>query len=136
MKLLHNVFAVTILAACMLTACAMLAPLLKGDGVYSGVKSVEADLIERIDGYVRERLPNYWYLNVALVRNGEIVLTRSNGENRLEHTELYASVAKPLTATITLQLYEEGTIKSLDDPIGEYCITRTEIRMRFLIPRH
>lgn len=121
MKLLGNVFASTILVTCMLTSCAMLVPLLKGDGVYTGVKTVGEDLIERIDGYILERLPNYWYINVALVRNGEIVLTRSYGENRLEHTELYASVAKPLTATITLQLYEEGTIKSLDDPIGEYC---------------
>ena len=112
---------IIILALCSSASCTVLAPAFKGEGAYTGIADLDADSIERIDRYVLERLPNYWYINVGLVRNGKIVLTKSYGEDRLEQEELYASVAKPLTALIALRFYQDGIIRSLDDPIGEYC---------------
>ena len=77
-------------------------------------------LHERIDERVEKTLPNYAYINLALVENEEIILTKSYDRNRLEKTVVYASVSKPVTATILIRLLFEGAISSLDDDIAGY----------------
>jgi CubicO group peptidase (beta-lactamase class C family) len=86
----------------------------------AGISKLDGLLQEKIDTKVHAILPKYCYLNVAVVRNNEIVLTKSYGHDRLDKTDVYASVSKPVTAMIVLQLLQEGKILSLDDDIGVY----------------
>jgi CubicO group peptidase (beta-lactamase class C family) len=86
----------------------------------TGISKIDKVLLEKIDAKVHVVLPNYNYLNLAVVRNNEIVLTKSYGHDRLDKTDVYASVSKPVTAMIVLQLLKEGKILSLDDDIGIY----------------
>ena len=86
----------------------------------TGVHLLGAGELQQIDRRIRETLVNYNYINLALVRDGQIVLTKSYGRDRLRKTDVYASVSKPVTATILLQLLPEGRINSLDDDIAEY----------------
>lgn len=90
----------------------------KGDHI--GLNTISGDKLARVDDVVSEYRPNYEYINIALVENGEIVLTKSYGRNRLEKNDVYASVSKPVTAMILLQLYEGGLIDSFDEDIGNY----------------
>lgn len=87
---------------------------------WTGIDRLDAGLSQQIDRRVNETLPNYRYVNVAIVRAGEIDLTRTYGKNRLSKRDVYASVSKPVTAMILMQLVEEGKIASLDDEIGRY----------------
>ena len=45
-------------------------------------------------------------------------LTKRYGRDRLDRTDVYASVSKPVTSMIVLQLRQQGKIRSLDDDIG------------------
>jgi CubicO group peptidase (beta-lactamase class C family) len=85
-----------------------------------GISKLDGEVLEQIDKRIEATLVNYNYINIAIVRNGHIVLTKSYGRDRLDRTEVYASVSKPVTATILLQLLQEGHISSLDDNIGLY----------------
>lgn len=87
---------------------------------YTGVDRLGPGESERVDQAVSQFLPAYKYINIALVRNGEIVLTRTYNHNRLKRNDVYASVSKPVTATIVMQLLAEGRITSLDDPVADY----------------
>lgn len=88
--------------------------------VYAGENRIQPDLLRQVDALVEAYLAFYAYINVGLIRDGAVVLTRSYGRNRLDSREVYASVAKPVTAVIALSLLEEGLIRSLDDPIAQY----------------
>jgi len=89
-------------------------------GDFTGIDLVDPQLMESVDRDVRRYLIHYNYINIALVYNGEIILTKSYGHDRIARNDVYASVSKPVTSTIVVQLWEEGRIKSLDDPIGNY----------------
>jgi CubicO group peptidase (beta-lactamase class C family) len=86
----------------------------------TGINKLDTAPLEKIDTKIYAILPNYKYLNIAVVHNNEIVLTKSYGHDRLNKTDVYASVSKPVTAMIVLQLLQEGKILSLDDDIGIY----------------
>jgi hypothetical protein len=62
-------------------------------GDYIGINKLEPAVLKQIDERVRSTLVNYNYINVALVRNGEIVLTKSYGHDRLGKKDVYASVS-------------------------------------------
>jgi CubicO group peptidase (beta-lactamase class C family) len=89
-------------------------------GDHTGINKLDHTLLSDIDQRIHKTLINYDYLSVALVRNGQIVLTKSYGHNRLNKRDVYASVSKPVTAMILLQLIEQGKISSLDDDIAQY----------------
>ncbi len=89
-------------------------------GSYTGINRLGSGESELVDQAVSQFLPAYKYINIALVRNGEIILTRTYNHNRLKKNDVYASVSKPVTATIVMQLLAEGQIASLDDPIADY----------------
>jgi CubicO group peptidase (beta-lactamase class C family) len=74
----------------------------------------------QVDQIVGRYLANYQYISIALVDEGQIVYVGSYGRDRLGAREVYASVSKPVTATITMILLEQGTIGDLDDPISAY----------------
>jgi CubicO group peptidase (beta-lactamase class C family) len=84
------------------------------------INQLDTTLLERIDQRIRSTLVNYNYINVALVRDGHIVLSKSYGHDRLDRVDVYASVSKPVTAILLLQLLQEGRFDSLDDDIAKY----------------
>ena len=89
-------------------------------GDYTGINKLEPSILKQIDERIQRTLVNYNYINVSLVRNGEIVLTKSYGHDRLGKQDVYASVSKPVTAIILFELLKDGKIKSVDDDISLY----------------
>jgi CubicO group peptidase (beta-lactamase class C family) len=87
---------------------------------FVGVNKLNDGEARIIDQIVSRYRANYRYVNIALVRDDEVVLTKSYGQNRLNKTNVYASVSKPVTAMIFLQLLEAGEIASIDDAIASY----------------
>jgi CubicO group peptidase (beta-lactamase class C family) len=88
--------------------------------IYRGITLVTEEQLSDIDEITRPYTADYKYISVGVVLNGEIVLTRSYRDDRIGKKDEYASVTKPVTSMITMQLLEEGLIGSLDDPIGDY----------------
>jgi CubicO group peptidase (beta-lactamase class C family) len=76
-----------------------------------------------INRIVADFMPNYDFINIALVCGERVVLTKTYGRNRLNETDVYASVSKPVTAMILMQLFERGDIGSIDDDIARYAST-------------
>jgi CubicO group peptidase (beta-lactamase class C family) len=87
---------------------------------YTGIDQADDSIINKIDSLIEPYLVQYNYLIAGIVREGDIVLTRSYGSNKLNTIEQYASVSKPVTATMTLVLLKSGLIEHLVDPIDEY----------------
>ncbi len=75
---------------------------------------------EKIDTYIYHELQKYDNINLGLVLNGEIALTKNYGKPGLNKAYAYGSVSKALTGMIVMQMLQEGLIKSLDDNIWEY----------------
>lgn len=110
--LFHAVFALFVLSGC--------AFFYGPTGDRTGMSRLNAAQLAQVDRRMKETLINYNYINVALVRDGQIILTKSYGHDRLNKRDVYASVSKPITAMILLRLLQEGKIQSLDDGIGRY----------------
>jgi len=89
-------------------------------GDFVGVNELVSARMEEIDRIVAKFKPNYDYINVALVQGGRIVLTKTYGQNRLDKLDEYASVSKPVTAMLFMQLLEQGDIDNISDEIVEY----------------
>jgi CubicO group peptidase (beta-lactamase class C family) len=96
-------------------------PLLTKERIYSGLALLSEAQLEHIDSLVREYTSDYQYISLGIIQNGVPVLERYYGEDRSAKSDVLASVSKPLTAMICMQFLEDGRIRSLDDPIGEYC---------------
>lgn len=110
--LLHVVSALFLLTGC---AC-FYGPV----GDRTGINELDVDSLAQVDRRMTEILVNYNYISVALIRDGRIILIKSYGHDRLKKKDVYASVSKPVTAMILLQLLQERKIASLDDEIGRY----------------
>jgi CubicO group peptidase (beta-lactamase class C family) len=89
-------------------------------GDRTGINQLDVDILAQVDQRMKETLTNYNYISVALIRDGRIILIKSYGHDRLKKKDVYASVSKPVTAMILLQLLQERKIASLDDEIGRY----------------
>jgi CubicO group peptidase (beta-lactamase class C family) len=87
---------------------------------HTGVNLLTETIGAKVDSLAFPYLNQYTYLLVGIVVGDEIVLTRSYGRDKLSEAEEYASVSKPVTATILFQLYREGIIDDLRDPISRY----------------
>jgi CubicO group peptidase (beta-lactamase class C family) len=98
-----------------------------GKHVYSGINHIELSLLQEVDAIISEYTSQYRYISLGIIVEGQPALVRCYGENRLGKNDTYASVSKPLTSMITLQLLEEGLIRSLNDPIGAYCSKYREV---------
>jgi CubicO group peptidase (beta-lactamase class C family) len=88
---------------------------------YTGINLLDTVLAEQVDKILSEYGAQYRYISLGIIQEGKPVLIRCYGQNRLGREDEYASVTKPVTAMITLNLLEKGLIRSLDDPIGLYC---------------
>jgi CubicO group peptidase (beta-lactamase class C family) len=110
---------VIVIVVC-ISAVTLLAVSIPRTGDFIGVNKLEEDEVRVVDQIVSRFQANYRYINIALVRGGDVVFTKSYGQNRLNKTDVYASVSKPVTAMIFLQLLEAGQIVSVDDAIASY----------------
>jgi CubicO group peptidase (beta-lactamase class C family) len=54
------------------------------------------------------------------VQEGRIVLTKTYGQNQLDKLGEYASVSKPVTAMLFMQLLEQGDIDNMSDEVVKY----------------
>jgi CubicO group peptidase (beta-lactamase class C family) len=103
-----------------ISAVSLLAVSLPRTGDFVGANKLDDGEVQVVDQIVARYRANYRYINIALVRGGDLVFTKSYGQNRLNKTDVYASVSKPVTAMIFLQLLEAGEIASVDDAIASY----------------
>jgi CubicO group peptidase (beta-lactamase class C family) len=110
-----------------ISAVTLLAASIPQTGDFIGVNRLDEDQVRVVDKIVSRYRANYRYINIALVRGGDIVFTKSYGQNRLNKTDVYASVSKPVTAMVFLQLLEDGEIASMDDEIAEYDADYTDV---------
>lgn len=74
-----------------------------------------------IEDRVLDFLMHHDWLTLGIVKDGQIAYLKSYGPKRMIDADaVHASVSKPMTSIIFLRLMKEGTIRSLDDDIGEY----------------
>ena len=92
----------------------------KSTNTYIDINKLDTKRVLQLEKRIESILINYEYINLALVQDGHIVFLASFGENRINKNDVYASVSKPVTATILLQLLNEGKIVNLDDDISKY----------------
>lgn len=81
----------------------------------------------KIDDKVLDFLMHYNWMTVGIIHDGEIAYLRSYGKrNMLEKDAIYASVSKPVTSIVFVQLLRQGLIRNLDDSIFDYSKKYTE----------
>jgi CubicO group peptidase (beta-lactamase class C family) len=74
-----------------------------------------------LDDKMFDFLIHHNWLTLGIIKDGKIAYLRSYGDkNMIDEDAVYASVSKPVTSIIFMQLLCEGTIKNLDDPISAY----------------
>jgi CubicO group peptidase (beta-lactamase class C family) len=110
-----------------ISAVTLLAASMPRTGDFIGVNKLDEGEVRIVDQIVYRYRVNYSYINIALVRGGDVVFTKSYGQDRLSKTDVYASVSKPVTAMIFLQLLEDGEIASVDDAIASYDEDYTDV---------
>jgi CubicO group peptidase (beta-lactamase class C family) len=75
----------------------------------------------KVDDKVFDFLLHYGWMAVGIIQDGEIAYLRSFGRtNMLEKDAVYASVSKPVTSIVFVQLLKQGLIRNLDDSIFDY----------------
>ena len=87
---------------------------------FTGIDLLEESTSLSVNEAVLQYMLRYRYLVIGVVENDQTVLTRSFGSDHLNDREQYASVSKPVTANICFQLWQDGMINSLLDPISDY----------------
>lgn len=102
------------------SGCEDISDLADKDDKFTGINLLTGAQSEEIDLIVSGYLDDYKYISVAIIEGGQIRLTRSYGQDRIDRTDVYASVSKPVTSLILTQLLEEGYFHSFDDPVSDY----------------
>ena len=75
----------------------------------------------KLDDRIFDFLMHHDWLTLGIIKDGKIAYLRSYGnKNMIDKDAVYASVSKPVTSIIFMQLLREGKIKNLDDPISAY----------------
>ena len=87
---------------------------------FTAIDHLSEEQGQSIDRIVFNYINEYQYISLGLLYNHELVLVRTYGKDRRGKTDVYASVSKPVTATIFFQILEDGMISSVDDPISDY----------------
>lgn len=97
------------------------------DDRFTGIDRTDRSLSSGIDSIISAYMTAYEYISVGIVMDEEIVLTRSYNQDRLGKKDVYASVTKPLTSMIVLEMMEEGIIGCVEDPVDEYSTTYVDV---------
>ena len=75
----------------------------------------------KVDDKIFDFLMHYAWMAVGIIQDGEIAYLRSFGKKGMaEKDAVYASVSKPVTSIIFVQMLQQGLIKDLDDSIFDY----------------
>ncbi|MBN1672286.1 MAG: beta-lactamase family protein [Kiritimatiellae bacterium] len=85
-----------------------------------GVNSISEAAQAAIDKMVHAYSNGYDRLGIGLAVDGEVVFAKIYGSDDLDHPFKWQSVGKTVVAMTVLQLYEQGRIRSLDDPVSKY----------------
>ena len=82
---------------------------------------LENDTRIKVDDKIFDFLLHYDWMAVGIIQDGEIAYLRSFGKKKmLEKDAVYASVSKPVTSIIFVQLLKQGLIRNLNDNIFDY----------------
>ena len=90
------------------------------------LEPAQANLLEsrtriNVDDKIFDFLMHYTWMAVGIIKDGEIAYLRSYGKKgMLEEDAVYASVSKPVTSIIFVQMLQQGLIRDLDDSIFDY----------------
>lgn len=83
--------------------------------------NIHDSTMAKIDDKVYDFLKYHKWMTLGIIKEGKIALLKSYGEgNMINNDAVHASVSKPMTSIIFLQLFKKGYIKNLDDDIGIY----------------
>ena len=85
-----------------------------------GINNIKNNFAIIIDNTIYKYLKNYSRINIGIIKEGKLVFTKLYGKGNINKTYVYASVSKPVTAMIIINLLEKGKIKSLNDNIWIY----------------
>lgn len=81
---------------------------------------LSAAAVDKIDFLCYEKLRKFNHIKIALVAGGKIVFAKTYGRGKIGEVYNWESVSKPVTAMIIMQLFSQGKIRNLDDPIWLY----------------
>lgn len=82
---------------------------------------LEPDVRHRIDDRVFDFLHHYDWITAGIIINGQVSYLRAFGQkNMIDRDAVYASVSKPVTGILFVQLLNRGIIKHPDDDISGY----------------
>jgi len=90
------------------------------------LEPAQANLLEnrtriKVDDKIFDFLMHYTWMAIGIIQDGEIAYLRSFGKKgMLEKDAVYASVSKPVTSIIFVQMLQQGLIRSVDDSIFDY----------------
>jgi CubicO group peptidase (beta-lactamase class C family) len=101
----------------------------------------------KLDDRMFDFLIHHNWLTLGAIKEGKIAYLRSYGnKNMIDEDAVYASVSKPVTSIIFMQLLRERKIKNVDDPISAYSkkynnvmpkkYANDEITFRHLLTHH
>jgi RNA polymerase sigma-70 factor (ECF subfamily) len=88
--------------------------------VVAAAQVAPMSLAGQVDRTVGAIVRDYEYMDVALVRDANVVLIRSYGTPADGNRVSPFGGATPFAAILTLQFVEQGLIRSLDEDIGRY----------------
>jgi len=75
----------------------------------------------KIDDRMLDFLPYHDWMTIGIIKDGKTAFLRSYGRgNMIDQDASHASVSKPMTSLIFMQLLKKGLIGSLDDDIALY----------------
>lgn len=82
---------------------------------------LDPSLRQKVDDKMFDFLIHYDWMTVGLIQEGNIAYLRSYGKKNMIHEDaVYASVSKPVTSIIFMQLLKKGLIRDLNDNIFDY----------------
>lgn len=90
---------------------------------FTALNLLSEDQSMEIDLTIFKYMNAYSYISIGLLGQDGSILIRSYGSDRLEESEVYASVSKTVTSMIFFQMLEKGMIGSLNDSLGMYSET-------------
>lgn len=87
----------------------------------TGINHLKQHVVTKIDNEVKNGGYGYSFVKVGLVYGGKVVFTKAYGNNnKVNEVHIWASISKPITTMVAMQLVESGQIQSINDNIWKY----------------
>lgn len=85
------------------------------------VNTLDERMRANLDDKMLDFLMHHDWLTLGVIKDGKVAYLRSYGNaNMIDRDAVHASVSKPMTSVIFMQLLKCGMIRSLDDPVSDY----------------